>query len=130
MKKIYVLGNSLVDKDSLPLKIVGELRKVFPKIIFEEIDPTENLPEEENLVLIDSIVGIDKVRVLSLEDLDKVELSPQCSVHDFDLGFQLKLMKKLGKVKDVKIVGIPANYDEKKAIEEIKSALSFLMSEL
>jgi hypothetical protein len=122
--KVYVLGNPLEQKDSLPLKILPRLKKQFPKIDFQHLDPTENFPEEENLILIDTIVGIDKVCVLGLGDLDKVELSPQCSLHDFDLGFQLKLMKKLGKLKDVKIIGIPANYDEKKAIEEIKLFLS------
>lgn len=123
MKKIYILGNPLTEKDSLPLKLLPQLRNLFPEINFQHLDPTENFPEEENLVLIDSVVGIDKVRVLSLGDLDKVELSPQCSVHDFDLGFQLKLMKKLGKLKDVNIVGVPFDYGEEKAVEEIKEIL-------
>jgi Ni,Fe-hydrogenase maturation factor len=122
--KVYVLGNSLVDGDSLPLKIIGQLREIFPKIEFVELDPTENLLEEENLVLIDTIVGIDKVRVLTLEDLDKVELSPRNSVHDFDLGFQLKLMKKLGKVKNVKIIGVPVDYNQKMAVGEISKVLT------
>jgi Ni,Fe-hydrogenase maturation factor len=121
--KIYILGNPLYEKDSLPLKILPKLKKRFPEMDFQHLDPTENFPEEENLILIDTIVGIDKVRVLTLEDLDKVELSPQCSLHDFDLGFQLKLMKKLGKLKNVKIIGIPADYDEKKAVGEIKELL-------
>ena len=121
---IYLLGNPNYEQDSLPLKILPRLKQQFPEINFQHLDPTENFPEEENLVLIDTIVGIDKVRVLTLADLDKVELSPQCSLHDFDLGFQLKLMKKLGKLKDVKIVGVPADYDEKKAVEEIERVLN------
>jgi hypothetical protein len=124
--KVYVLGNRLEECDSLPLKLLPRLKKLFKEIEFVELDPTENLPEEENLVLIDSVVGIDKVRVLTLEDLDKVELSPRNSVHDFDLGFQLKLMKKLGKVKDVKIIGVPAGGDLKEVAGDLKAIINKL----
>ena len=35
--------------------------------------------------------------------------SPRNSVHDFDLGFQLKYLCKLGKLGEVIIVGLPMN---------------------
>ena len=37
----------------------------------------------------------------------RIVLPPRNSVHDFDLGFQLKYLKKLGKLGKVTIIGLP-----------------------
>ena len=41
--KVFVFGNPLVEKDSLVLKMLPELRRRFPEIEFQEVDPTEGL---------------------------------------------------------------------------------------
>jgi Ni,Fe-hydrogenase maturation factor len=123
--KIYVSGNKLVKKDSLPLKIMPKLRKHFPEIEFKELDPTENLPSE-NLIVIDTVLGIDKVKIFS--DIDSFKSASNYSVHDYDFLFELKLNKKLGKLKNIKILGIPANLTEKETFDQLKKEIGKLDS--
>jgi Ni,Fe-hydrogenase maturation factor len=121
--KIYVSGNRLVKKDSLPLRILPKLKKYFPKIEFAELDPSENLPSE-NLIIIDTVVGIDAVKIFS--SIDFFEGEKNYSVHDYDFLFELKLNKKLGKLNDVKILGVPPNLTEQKALEQLKKEIKKL----
>jgi len=122
--KIYVAGNKLLEQDSLPLRILPLLRKHFPKIIFEELDPSENLPSEE-LIIIDTVIGIKDVKVFS--DLDLFSANKIYSPHDYDFLFELKLNKKLGKLKKFRIIGIPPDLDEKEAFEKVKVQLEKLI---
>lgn len=122
--KIYVAGNKLLEQDSLPLRILPLLRKHFPKIIFEELDPSENLPSEE-LIIIDTVIGIKDVKVFS--DLDSFSANKIYSPHDYDFLFELKLNKKLGKLKKFRIIGIPPDLDEKEAFEKVKVQLEKLI---
>ncbi|MEM5843341.1 MAG: hypothetical protein QXL97_01335, partial [Candidatus Aenigmatarchaeota archaeon] len=96
--KIYVFGNPLVKKDSLAVKLSKKLKKVFPQIDFEEFDVVEDL-KEENLVIMDVAEGIEKVEII--EDLDLLENRKIYSLHDYDLSYELKLLKKIGKIKNV-----------------------------
>ncbi|MCX6816043.1 MAG: hypothetical protein NT120_04295 [Candidatus Aenigmarchaeota archaeon] len=122
MKKIvYVSGNPLVREDSIPLRIMPKLQEKFPNIEFRELEPTDNMPEEERLNIIDTIIGIDNVTVV--KDIDKIVTGKVYSLHDFDLGFNLKLMKKMGKLKSVSIIGVPPHIDEEKALLGVKKAL-------
>ncbi len=125
--KIYVLGNPLLEEDNLPLKILPKLKGLFPEIDFLELDPTENFPEEDKIVLIDSVAKINEV--VLIKDVEKITPPPNYSVHDFDLGFQLKLMKKLGKLKDLTIIGLPNNLSEKEALIKLRETISKLLSE-
>ncbi len=109
---IYVLGNPKFEQDSFPTKLLPKLQKEFPRFTFQHLDPTENLPEQERLILIDTIINTNEVRLLTEKDLDKIQSSPNYSLHDFDLGFQLKLMKKLNKIQKVTIIGIPSRGEE------------------
>ena len=121
LSKVYVLGNPLLEEDSLPLRLLPRLRKAFPDIEFLEIDPTEEFPEEDELVIIDTVLNTEKVVVI--KDIDKLSSQPNYSLHDFDLSFQLKMMKKMGKLKEVEIIGLPPDLDEKEAIDQISTLL-------
>jgi hypothetical protein len=114
--KIYVFGNPLVNEDSLPLRFLEKLRKRFPSIDFREFDTTEDM-EERNLIIIDTVKGIKKVEMI--DDIDKIVSEKIYSMHDFDLGQNLKLMKKMKMIDSVRILGVPMNYDEGKAFLEI-----------
>ena len=118
--KIYVSGNKLLKKDSLPLRILPKLKKEFPDIEFGELDPTENLPSE-NLIILDTVVGINKVTGFS--DMESFGSESNYSVHDYDFLFELKLNKKLGKVKNIKIIGVPSDLTEKEAIKQLKTEI-------
>lgn len=124
MKKIiiYIFGNPLLSFDSLPIELAPELKKIFPKIKFVIKDPNENLkPEKGELYMIDTILGIKKVEVIT--DLDKIQLGRIYSAHDFDLGFNLKLLQKIGELKKVMIFGVPDKISKKEALKQLTEKL-------
>ncbi len=130
MKKItvYVFGNPLVKKDSLPVELMSELKKSFPDINFREIDPTENLHKlGKKLYIIDTVIGIKNVTMI--RDVDVIELNKIYSLHDFDLGFNLKLMKNAGIIDEVVIFGIPANMKKQEALKQLKNMLDKFLKE-
>ena len=104
---IYVLGNQLEDIDKLPIQLLPLLQKKLPTINFVLFDPTEELPEPipKQLYLLDTVVGITEVTVFT--DMTNFLLSPRVSVHDFDLPLFLGMLKKLGKINAVTIIGVP-----------------------
>lgn len=118
--KILVFGNLLVKEDNLALKMLPRLREKYPEIEFKEFDPTENLEaeiEDKTLNILDVAEGINEIVII--DNLDKLELIKSCSMHDFDLAYNLKLLKKIEKLKDVKIVCVPFNMGKKKAIDKV-----------
>lgn len=117
MKNVYICGNPLVDDDSMPFRILKDLKDRFPEINFSDFDPTENFPDDDPLYIIDTVMGIKKVRVI--EDVDSFEDAPNLSAHDADLAFHLKMLKKLGRLPRVVIFGVPANGDEKAVLDQL-----------
>ncbi len=124
-KTIYLVGNLLVEEDSLPIKLKPELEKQFPKIEFREYDPTEDLPRDtKDIIIIDTVEGIDKPRIFT--DIDQFSSQKTYSMHDFDLGWSLKLYKKLRMFETIKIIGIPSGFtikDYESVIEIVKSII-------
>jgi hypothetical protein len=120
-KTIFIFGNQELEMDSLPLKILPELQKAFPSIHFDIKDPNEEWDVPEKLTIIDTVMGIKKVKVF--EDLDSFEPAPHLTMHDFDALANLRYLKKLGKLKEVKVIGVPSDMSEKKAVEAIKKAI-------
>lgn len=117
-KTIYIFGNPLLPFDSIPLELAEELKKEFPKINFEIKDPNENLkPCNKELIIIDTVEGIDRVMVFN--NIDKIENSPKYSMHDFDLGFNLKLLQKIGELDKVTIFGVPMKIKKQAALKQL-----------
>src|SRR3989344_6567730 len=110
--KIYVFGNRLVKVDAIQIKLIPILEKKFPNIQFIEADPNEDFPpkNEKDLVILDVVAGIKELKIFSLKDLKEIKKSPN-SPHDYDLGLHLLLLKKLGKINSVKIIGLPSSHD-------------------
>lgn len=122
--KLLVFGNPLIEKDNLALKLIPKLQKIFLDIEFKEFDPTENLGgeiENGNLFILDAAEGIKEVQVI--EDISKLELIKSCSMHDFDLAYNLKLLKKIGKLKKVKIIALPAGMEENEGFSQLQLIL-------
>jgi len=111
--KIFVFGNLDLSEDSLPLRLVPKLEKLFPRHHFVIKDPNEEWDMPEEFFVIDTVQGIDKVAVF--DDLDKFEKAPRTTMHDFDALTNLRYLKKLGKIKKIKIIGLPPMMDEKTA---------------
>jgi Ni,Fe-hydrogenase maturation factor len=122
--KLLVFGNILVKEDNLALKLIPRLRKEFPNIEFKEFDPTENLEaeiEDGKLYILDVVQNIKDP--LIIKDFDQLQTNKVYSMHDFDLAFNLKLLKKIGKLKEIEIIGLPTEMDEEKAITSIGKML-------
>lgn len=107
--KILVFGNPLVEKDKLPLELIPYLTKRFPEIEFKEFDSIEDLQNEGSVIyIIDSVENIENVTIIY--NIDQIEISNSLyTIHDMDLGYMLKLMKKVNMIDKVIIFGIPIN---------------------
>lgn len=120
MKKtrVLVFGNPLIREDSTPLKLVPKLRKKFPGLEFTEFDPSESIESQgSELYIIDTVEGIRSPKVF--EDESVFERPPHFSLHDADLAFSLKFMRKLGMLKKLVVFGLPKNISEEKALKSL-----------
>jgi Ni,Fe-hydrogenase maturation factor len=130
---IYIFGNELLDFDNLPIKLAPKLKKLFPGINFIIQDPTENIkpayakasagkpPRDGELIIIDTVMGIKKVTVIN--EIEKLETEKIYSMHDFDLAFNLKLLKKIGRLKKLAIFGVPPVYDKNITLNELSKLI-------
>lgn len=107
--KVYVFGNQDLPQDNLAFQVADKLQNKIKGVEFTTVKLNEDLPftDEKQVVILDTVEGIKKVEIIDENDLDKLTLSPKTSVHDFDLGFQLKYLKKLDKLQKVTIIGLP-----------------------
>lgn len=106
--KIFVFGNPDIDDDKRAIEVMKKFEG-FRGIEFLLINLNSDLPMdmEGEIIILDVITGIDKVTVFNENDLNKLILPTRNTVHDYDLGFQLKYLQKIGKMKKVTIIGIP-----------------------
>jgi hypothetical protein len=119
---VSIFGNPDLPQDSLPLRILPALKERFPGIDFRAVDPNEEWEVPEELVAIDAVAGIKRVQVFT--DLKKFRDSPRLTSHDFDALANLKYLKKLGKIKRVRIIGIPFEFEEQEALAAVSKILS------
>jgi hypothetical protein len=101
--KVYVFGNPDYPLDNLAIKIAQKIKKIN----FVFVKPNEDLPfvSCEKVILMDVIQGLKKEEVF--DDVDKLIVERSSTAHDYDLGFQLKYLKKLGEIGEVVIIGLP-----------------------
>lgn len=118
---VYVFGNPDLPEDALPLRLVPLLKHKFPNTAFEVKDPNEEWDVPERLVVIDTVVGIDRVR--EFHGLDAFARTPRVSMHDFDALTQLRLLQKLGKLKTVTIIGVPPDTKDDEALYAVVELL-------
>jgi Ni,Fe-hydrogenase maturation factor len=110
---VYVFGNEDVSVDNVPLTMSKKLAAEFPMLDFVRVAPNADLPfaDQETVIIFDTIQGIPTIRIFHEQDLKHLVLSPRTSVHDFDLGFQLKFLMKIGKLKYITLIGLPMGVD-------------------
>lgn len=126
--KILVFGNPLVEEDSLPLRLLPKLKRTFPQFEFKEFDSVEDLQNEgRNLFILDTVKGIKNACLVGLNSLktDKIY-----SMHDFDLGYNLKLLKKMKMIDNATIIAVPMNINEKKAFSQLQLILRKCVAQL
>jgi len=111
-----------MEEDNLALEIAQELNILgFEFKILQNPDEILNYKNEKKLIIMDVFKNIDNV--ILVDDINKLKSNKIYSLHDFDLGFFLKIMEKTGQLKEILIIGIPQNMDK----EEVKSKVSDLM---
>lgn len=124
----------MVEGDNLGLKLMDRLEKEFSEIEFIEVDAIEDLQNYgSKLKIIDAVVEIDEVRVLkldSLEDFDKIEIGRVYSMHDFDLGYNLKLLKKMKLIDSVEIICLPVGGGENEVFEKVCGLVRGMVGEI
>lgn len=117
--KILCFGNEFIEDDALAKKVADILKKESGFDIIK-CDSENDLLDylEEEIVILDVVKGIKGVRVFDENDIDYLDTS-ELSAHDFDLGFQLKILQKIEKIDKLKIIGIPMKGNARDIAEEI-----------
>ena len=107
--KVYVFGNEYVAEDKRAIEVARELEGTIEDISFVFVNPNEDAPfvNERHIVILDTVQGLRDVALVEGDVGDGLTLSPRGSVHDFDLTFQLRYLKKLDKLGRVTVIGIP-----------------------
>jgi hypothetical protein len=118
---IYIVGNEVVEEDRFPLLIVKKLQKEFPHHTFEEVDPNENFIPEEGSIIIDTVEGI--AAVTWFDTLDAFVQTRSITPHDYDLGFHLLFLRKLHKISEVRILGVPKKGKYEKTLRDVTDAI-------
>ena len=107
--KVYVFGNAYIAGDGRAVQLARDLEGDIEGISFVFVKPNEDLPfvDERHVVILDTVQGIKEVTLLEGDITDRLILGPLGSVHDFDLAFQLRYLKKLKRLGEVTIIGVP-----------------------
>jgi hypothetical protein len=107
--KVYVFGNRDAPEDAGAIQVAEGLEGAVEGVSFVFVEPNEDVPfaDEGHAVVLDVVHGIQEVALLSGSDIDRFAAPPRGTAHDFDLAFQLKYLKKIGRLGEVYVVGIP-----------------------
>jgi Ni,Fe-hydrogenase maturation factor len=118
--KVLCFGNRFVRGDNIALKLADSLKLEGVEFLkCEDLSDLERV--NDDVTIIDTVLGLKDIEVIT--NIDSLQLSKMYSLHDFDLGFHLKLYKELGKIKSVKIIGIPFRMKLDDVKEEITKLL-------
>jgi len=101
--------------------VVDKIKREFPDFEFHKSSDVDDILKFKNdMVIIDVVKGIKKPRLLKIDDLRERKID---TLHDFDLGFFLKLLRSIEKINRIKIIGIPMHIDDE-VIYGVKKLLS------
>ena len=106
---VYVFGNEYVAQDKRAIEVAREVEGTIEGISFVFVNPNEDVPfvNERHVVILDTVQDLRDVALVEGDAIDGLSLSLRGSVHDFDLAFQLRYLKKLNRLGEVTIIGIP-----------------------
>jgi len=115
MTTVLCFGNEFLKEDSLAKEIADEIK--VKDVSFVKCDSLNNIIEckDKDIFILDVVEDINKV--IQIKDINQLKENKLFSLHDFDLGFFLKLMKTMGKIKNINIIGIPQK-GKKEAIKK------------
>jgi len=119
VKKIYVFGNEYLEEDKLSCEVSRHLEGY--KTIHCR-SPDELLEAEEDEILILDVVKNIKEPIV-IKDINKIKTNNMLSLHDFDVGYFLKLIREMGMNKKIKIIGIPPQGNIKEIAKKVEGYL-------
>lgn len=123
MRTVTVFGNPDLPEDAMPIVLLPELRKKFPRIEFVHQDPNEDCrPPENPWYIIDTVKGIPGVRLVT--DTDLIQVKKRLTMHEYDLGMHLTLLKKIQPDLEIRIIGIPINGKRDDIVEGVSNLLA------
>ncbi|MFA4906966.1 MAG: hypothetical protein WC602_01715 [archaeon] len=123
---IFVFGSESWN-DSIAFRTAERLKEEFgekAEFVFADDLSAKEFGEKE-FQGIDAASGIRKVELI--ESIDALGESRGMSVHGFDLAFQLKLLKKTGRISGIKVIAIPLGYGIEKAVAETREKLRAIL---
>jgi len=118
---VFVFGNPDLEIDSLPVKLLPALRETYPEHTFTHLDPNEEWDVPPHMYVIDTVVGLDEPKVFT--DLKAFMAAPRMTCHDFDAYANIMLMKKIGKIEEATIYGLPPGTKEQHALSWLATQL-------
>ena len=104
MKNVYVFGNEWLKDDSLAKEVAQGIKQEKFHLKWCT-SPDDLLDATEDLIILDVVKNIKKPMVI--HNIHQLKTRKLMSLHDYDVGFFLTLMQKLGKIKKVMIIGLP-----------------------
>ncbi len=120
---ISIFGNPIVEKDSVLVHLLPVLQQEFSQHVFIHQDPTENLTiPKEDWIILDAVQGLSDIHVFTSLD-DFLAPTRDAGVHGYDLYTELKLLEKLNKLPNYKIIGVPMGWGEEKVLHGLKKVL-------
>lgn len=120
MKTVLCFGNEFVKEDSLAKQLADEIKiKGVEFVKCNSVDVIFDYKLDEVFIL--DVANVDKV--VAFDDLGKLKAGKITTLHDFDLGFFLKLLKELKQIKKIRIIAIPQEGDKEKIKGEIEKIL-------
>jgi len=118
--RVLCFGNELVDNDDTALRVCELLKGDFPNVEFIVChDPSKILEHAGDTVILDVVKGIDHVHFIDDELLKERKLY---TLHDFDLGFFIKLVREIGGP-NPRILGLPYGKSAQSLLGEVKHLL-------
>jgi hypothetical protein len=105
--------------DEQAWKLSDMLEREMKDIKFKKTDNADDILLEKGAVIMD-VANIKKARILDISELNKKSI---VTLHEFDLGFWLKLMNGINMIDSIRIIGIPEKTDENTK-EDVKKILN------
>jgi Ni,Fe-hydrogenase maturation factor len=124
--KILCFGSKLVENDDTAFNVCELLKNDFEGVEFILCDdPSEILEHYDGAIILDVVKGIDHVQFI---DDDLLKDRDLYTLHDFDLGFFIKLVRSIGGPK-TKILGLPYGKPAQSLLGDVKRILNELYLE-
>jgi len=121
---ILAFGNPFIEGDTLALDLAEYFQKnpISHHEFIKCITPDEIIQyTDKEFFILDVAKGIKEITIIT--NPDQLEANNLVSLHDFDLGFFLKLAKEMDKLSSINIICLPMDINIKIAIEKIKEIL-------